>query len=106
MDEKNHKNHVFWIMGPSSSGKTTLSKEILKKFHKYGELAIHYDGDEVRDFFGSEFGFASNDRLRVVKTLVHLANKAFDCGFNSASYFSKCFFKKYHILPSNYQANC
>ncbi|MFD1316211.1 nickel-binding protein [Namhaeicola litoreus] len=36
----------------------------------------------------------------------NISEIAFDCGFNSPSYFSKCFFKKYHILPSQYQLTC
>ncbi|MGO4918742.1 AraC family transcriptional regulator [Maribacter spongiicola] len=27
---------------------------------------------------------------------------AFETGFNSAAYFTKCFQKEYNILPSNY----
>lgn len=79
---KKCENRVFWLMGPSSSGKTTLAKKILEKLHENGELAIHYDGDEIRNFFGTDFGFDSSDRLRIVKTLVHLVNKAFDSSLN------------------------
>jgi len=43
---------------------------------------IHYDGDEVRNFFGDSLGFADRDRLRVVKTIAHLACKASRAGLN------------------------
>jgi AraC-like DNA-binding protein len=32
----------------------------------------------------------------------NISEVAFETGFNSAAYFSKCFFVKYHILPSKY----
>lgn len=76
------RNHIYWLMGPTSSGKTTLAHHLLDKFRKNGNFAVHYDGDEVRDFFGPSHGFAEADRLKVVKTIVHLSNKAFDSGLN------------------------
>ena len=73
----------LWLMGPTSSGKTTLAEAFVDHLQQSGEKKIiHYDGDEVRDFFGPSLGFASEDRMRVVKTLVHLANKAMDTGIN------------------------
>ena len=78
----NKKKAIVWIMGPTSSGKTTLAKETLHVLRKKGFAVIHYDGDEVRDFFGPDLGFNCENRLRVVSTLVHLANKALDAGLN------------------------
>lgn len=80
--EDKNKNHIFWIMGPSASGKTTLANHFLSRIKKNGKLALHYDGDEVRDFFGAGLGFKKEDRLKVVKTLTHLSNKALDAGLN------------------------
>ena len=76
------KKHVLWIMGPTASGKTTLAKGLKAKFQEKNILTLHYDGDEVRDFFGPSHGFKEEDRLMVVKTLAHLANKAVDAGVN------------------------
>jgi adenylyl-sulfate kinase len=75
------KNSIIWLLGPTSSGKTTIAKELLLKIREKGESAIHYDGDEIRDFFGVDFGFSAVERGKVVKTLVHLANKASEAGF-------------------------
>ena len=80
--EDGNKNCVLWIMGPTASGKTTLANGLKTKFRENGILTLHYDGDEVRDFFGPEHGFKEKDRLMVVKTLAHLANKAVDAGVN------------------------
>jgi adenylylsulfate kinase len=78
----NRKKAIIWIMGPTSAGKTVLAKEALYALRNKGFPVIHYDGDEVRDFFGKDLGFSSKNRLRVVSTIVHLANKALDAGLN------------------------
>lgn len=80
MHFKDEKGVVFWIMGPTSSGKTTLANLFLKSLRSKGILAIHYDGDEVRNFFGDKLGFENDERLKVVKTIAHLSNKAADSG--------------------------
>ncbi len=71
---------VIWLMGPTSSGKTTVGARLVDRLRRMGVLAVHYDGDEVRGFFGPAHGFRPEDRLRVVRTLVHLANKASGAG--------------------------
>jgi len=72
---------ILWLMGPTSSGKTSIAKAFNSSIKKCGDIPIiHYDGDEIRRFFGDAHGFGSSDRLRVVKTLVHLANKASAAG--------------------------
>lgn len=73
---------VLWLMGPTSAGKTTLATCILVRLRQDGIPAVLYDGDEVRDFFGPEFGFGSEQRLRVVSVLAHLANKASEAGLH------------------------
>jgi adenylylsulfate kinase-like enzyme len=73
---------VLWLLGPTSAGKTTLAVHVVGELRKRGVPAIHFDGDEVRDFFGPDFGFGPESRLRVVSTLVHLANKAAGAGLH------------------------
>jgi adenylylsulfate kinase-like enzyme len=70
------------LLGPTSSGKTTIATELLLSLRKKGTPVIHYDGDEVRDLFGDSIGFSTKERFRVVNTLVHLANKSVDAGLN------------------------
>ena len=67
-------------MGPTSSGKTTLGRAVTRRLRRRALGAVHYDGDEVRGFFGPDYGFSAADRFRVVQTLVHLANKAAEAG--------------------------
>lgn len=73
---------VLWLLGPTSAGKTTLAMRIVADLRKHGIPAIHFDGDEVRAFFGADLGFGAESRLRVVSTLVHLANKASGAGLH------------------------
>ena len=73
---------VLWLLGPTSAGKTTLAMRVVSDLRRHGILAIHFDGDEVRQFFGADLGFGAESRLRVVSTLVHLANKAADAGLH------------------------
>ena len=73
---------VVWIMGPTSSGKTTLAKKLVDKLSNSKIPVCHYDGDEVRELFGSELSFENESRLLVVRTLVYLAKKASGAGSN------------------------
>ncbi len=73
---------VLWLMGPTSSGKTTVSNAVVERLRNAGTTIIHFDGDEVRDFFGDNLGFNPEDRLRVVSTLIHLAKKVSLAGTN------------------------
>ena len=54
----------------------------MRDLRRDGIPAILFDGDEIRDFFGADFGFGADSRLRVVSVLVHLANKAADAGLH------------------------
>lgn len=73
---------IIWIMGPTSSGKTTIAEKLVEKFRIDNKKILHFDGDEVRGFFDRDFGFSSENRLKVVKTIVHLANKSVEAGVN------------------------
>ena len=76
------KPFILWLMGPTSGGKTTLAEYCTEQWRAVDVPVIHFDGDEVRDFFGGDHGFRPEDRMRVVNTLIHLANKANDAGVN------------------------
>lgn len=78
----NTKPVTIWLLGPTASGKTTLARTLQEKLAASGTPVIHYDGDEVRGFFGDSLGFKNQDRLRVVRTIVHLASKAEAAGLN------------------------
>ena len=73
---------VLWLLGPTSSGKTTIANDLLVSLRNKRTPVIHYDGDEIRDLFGETISFSAEDRHKVVSTIVHLANKASDAGLN------------------------
>ena len=75
-------NFTLWLMGPTSSGKSTLAEAYLDRLKIRDIPCIHFDGDEVRDLFGKQLGFRNKDRLSVVSTIVYLANKARGAGLN------------------------
>ena len=79
--DKEDKN-IFWLMGPTSSGKTTLAKLLHHRLFSTNNFVLHFDGDEVRDTFGDNLGFSDSDRLLVVKTLVYVSNKGLAAGAN------------------------
>lgn len=73
-------NAIYWIMGPTSSGKTTIGQAFSQHLKNNSTPSIHFDGDEIRAVLGSSLGFSPEDRFRNVSLCVHLANKCFDSG--------------------------
>ena len=69
------KNPVVWIMGPTSSGKTTIAKYLGERFSKSHIDTTLIDGDEIRDLLGDDLGFSQKDRLFVIRNIVHHAKK-------------------------------
>ena len=52
---------VIWIIGLSGSGKTFLSKEILKNLNKKKKF-IHLDGDIFRKYFSNDLKYSYTER--------------------------------------------
>jgi len=72
---------VLWLLGPTSAGKTTLGRALCKLLRR--ELTVpvlHLDGDEIRDIFDGAADFSPEGRLRVVRGLVMMADKASEAG--------------------------
>ena len=82
MTTMNNTPFILWLMGPTSAGKTTIGRLFVDHIRKAGTSAIHYDGNEIRDFFGPSLGFQPEDRLRAVSTCAYLANKSAEAGLN------------------------
>ena len=77
-----NETFVLWVMGPISAGKTTTGQNFVKDMRAANIPVIHYDGDEIRSFFGETLGFGPEDRFRAVATCAHLANKSSEAGLN------------------------
>lgn len=73
---------TLWLMGPTSSGKTTIARALNSRLEATGLPCLHFDGDEVRDLYGPDFSFGPESRLRVVSTCVYLANKVVNQGIH------------------------
>jgi adenylylsulfate kinase len=73
---------TFWLLGPTSSGKTTIAKRCANQLRSMDRQCLHYDGDEIRDMFGPNFGFAEENRGQVVQTLTYFARKGNEAGVN------------------------
>jgi len=52
MHQEKEEKYIFWLMGPTSSGKTTLAKLLNDRLFSANNYSLHFDGDEVRDTFG------------------------------------------------------
>lgn len=76
------RGSVIWLMGPTSSGKTTIAEKVVTRLREVNIEMFHYDGDEIRDLFGPDLGFSRKERLSVVRSLTHLANKVTSRGIN------------------------
>lgn len=77
-----NKGFILWLMGPTSSGKTTIAEALVPRIKLSGLKTIHIDGDEVRNLFGKDLGFGPEQRNMVVNTIIHFAVKAADVGVN------------------------
>ena len=75
-------NRIFWILGPTSSGKTTIGKAYAQFLRDQSLSSIHFDGDEFRQILGPSLGLSPEDRFKNVSLCVYMANKCLDSGSN------------------------
>ena len=70
--KKNKEAFSLWLIGPSASGKTTISKIIYKKLlEKYNSLIL-LDGDYARKIFVSESGYDPISRSKNISKYVEV----------------------------------
>ena len=54
---------VIWIIGLSSTGKTTLAKSVYSTAKQFGITnLVHLDGDEMRKLYGNDLGHDLSSR--------------------------------------------
>jgi adenylylsulfate kinase-like enzyme len=54
---------VVWIIGLSGSGKTTLATKVVAEANAKSKKTILIDGDVIRQVFGNDIGYSTQERL-------------------------------------------
>lgn len=72
---------VIWITGLSGSGKTFLSKKILKALDKKKEF-VHIDGDTFRKYFSQDLKYTYTDREKNAERISKIVKILDDTGAN------------------------
>lgn len=62
-----HKAHVFWLVGMSGAGKTTLASAVEHLLFEAGKSVMVLDGDNFRSGVGAGLGFSLEDRKENIR---------------------------------------
>ncbi|MFN8145408.1 MAG: adenylyl-sulfate kinase [Bacteroidia bacterium] len=65
---------LIWITGLAGSGKTTLAREVYTQLKKVYSNVVLIDGDHLREIFGGEHGYSTEDRLENARRLSRLCH--------------------------------
>lgn len=63
----------IWIVGLSSSGKTTLARLLVDRLKKHGYPCLLLDGNETRNLFDNKYGFDEASRRKQTRRISSLA---------------------------------
>ena len=74
------QNKVLWFTGLSSSGKSTLAREVEKKLHEKCILSYCLDGDNIRHGLNSNLSFSQEDRQENLRRIMEVTNLFYDAG--------------------------
>ncbi len=61
------QGRVYWIYGPSGTGKTTIAAAVQRKLYEQGKYAIVLDGDNLRSGLNAGLGFSTEDRTENIR---------------------------------------
>ena len=73
---------VLWLIGLSGTGKTTLAREVITGVNKETRNTILIDGDMIREIFGNDLGYSTEDRLLNAQRICQLGKFLDDQGIN------------------------
>lgn len=68
-----HKAHVFWMVGMSGAGKTTLASALERIFFDEAKSVLVLDGDNFRSGVGAGLGFSLEDRRENIRRAAETA---------------------------------
>ncbi len=72
MTLKLQKPFTLWLIGPSASGKSSISREIYNKICNKIPNLIIIDGDNLRELFDNKYGYDPISRRKVTKRYIKL----------------------------------
>ncbi len=64
---------VFWMIGLSGSGKSTIANAAERALHEAGRLTTILDGDNLRSGLNSNLGFTDDDRRENIRRTAEVA---------------------------------
>ncbi len=67
-----HDCFSLWLIGPSASGKTTLSKFLYEKLNKNYLNIICIDGDQTRKIFDNNLGYDPKSRSKNTNRYINI----------------------------------
>jgi len=76
----NQRGVVLWFTGLSSSGKSTIARELESILFDRGHLAYVLDGDNVRHGLNKNLGFSPEDRTENIRRIGEVAKLFVDAG--------------------------
>ena len=82
---ENQQSFSLWLIGPSASGKTTVSNHLFKVLKKKYKNLVHLDGDHARKIFLNESGYDPVSRSKNIKKYMSVVS-----WLNSFGYFCNC----------------
>lgn len=80
---KNKKAFSLWLIGPSASGKTTVSLQLFKALSKDFKNLVILDGDHARKIFVNESGYDPISRSNNIKKYVGVVSWLNSFGISS-----------------------
>jgi len=69
----NQKTKVFWFLGLSSAGKSTLAQKIEQKLFDDGFIVVLLDGDNIRLGINDDLLFTLGDRLENIRRIAEIS---------------------------------
>jgi len=72
--EMTHQGFTLWLTGMSGAGKSTISDQLMERFHAAGAKVELLDGDIVRTNLSQGLGFSREDRDTNVRRIGFVAD--------------------------------
>src|SRR4051812_15789799 len=69
-----HKGFTLWLTGMSGAGKSTISDQLMERFHQRGAKVELLDGDIVRTNLSQGLGFSREDRDTNIRRIGFVAD--------------------------------